>query len=570
MKNYISTYAFFLVLIATLLGVTVTFKWWLISAIICSIFLLLYQFNWRLALVWIAFGGLANQLQLRQKSQWLDLQSDVRNTNAWWIEVVRTISKDSATTRFEVDILGVIHRDTARSLKNARAQISISTVGSVLMVGDLAIINNPALSKPAPPISPWDFDFESFYESRHILGKSKIKNAQILWVQTQEYSMDRRMEQIKHNINSAVRPFLAAPAFELYKGVIWGDKGQISETMMQGFQVSGTMHILSVSGMHMALIYGILVFCLKHLTRSSQDKEWMRLFLIPLFWVYAFFTGMSPPVFRAALFISINLIGRYIVKRPVRVADLICLLATLQLWWNPSSIYDIGFQLSYAAMVGIGFVIPIAEKWNPFTSKFLGYFYDSVLVTLACSFTTLPLILIHFHQFPVWFLLGNLILVPLFSLFMYLLIVLMFCTGIKEVAAVLGYLTNMVNGWIEWCILQILKLPSPFLFAYSVDFVDAVFFATFVILGIYWVSHKRSFISWGMFILMALYILCNRYWPVSERLGSLVKRANGISLTKNTLEVELNIPPKKMELDKWKRISQTLDKDSLKITVMRK
>jgi hypothetical protein len=146
----------------------------------------------------------------------------------------------------------------------------------------------------------------------------------------------------------------------------------------------------------------------------------------------------------------------------------------------------------------------------------------------------------------------------------------MFCTGIKEVATVLGYLTNMVNGWIEWCILQILKLPSPFLFAYSVDFVDAAFFAAFVILGIYWVSHKRSFISWGMFILMALYLVCNRYWPASERLERVVKTAHGISLTKNTLEVELNIPPKKTELDKWKRISQTLDKDSLKITVMRK
>jgi len=570
MKQYISSYAFFAVCISTIVGVAAPFYWWWIFSLICCFLLLVYRFNWRLAVICFAFSGLANQLQLNQKKQRSSILSRVNHSNAWWIQIKRTIAQDSNTVRFEMQILGIILGDTCEFLKNATAQMSMVNDATALHVGDLALVDQPKLTTAKAPVSPWDFDFESFYESRQIIGKSRIRSDQIVWKQRQVNSIHRWMEQIKVTINASVKPLLSAGPYELYKGVIWGDKGKISDTMIQGFQVSGTMHILSVSGMHMALIYGILVFCLKGLTKNSPEKEWLRLFLIPLFWLYAFFTGMSPPVFRAALFISVNLVGKYIFKRPVRVADLICMLATFQLLWNPQSIHDIGFQLSYAAMVGIGFIIPIAEKWNPFSSKWAGYFFDSIVVTLACSFTTLPLILMHFHQFPLWFLLGNLVFVPLFSVFMYLLIALMFCSGIPFVSSILAYLVNMLNACIEWCILHFLQLPKPFLFAYSVDFVDAIFLIAMVVLGVYWISHKRSFVSWGMLILALLYVAGNRYFPASERLAKKASDFPAVAIRPNAFKVQLAIPQKKEEIAKWNRIAQALHKDTLKITVKRK
>ncbi len=181
-----------------------------------------------------------------------------------------------------------------------------------------------------------------------------------------------------------------------------------------------------------------------------------------------------------------------------------------------------------------------------------------------------PLILMHFHQFPLWFLLGNLVFVPLFSVFMYLLIALMFCSGIPFVSSILAYLVNMLNACIEWCILHFLQLPKPFLFAYSVDFVDAIFLIAMVMLGVYWISHKRSFVSWGMLILALLYVAGNRYFPASERLAKKASDVPAVAIRPNAFQVQLAIPQKKEEIAKWNRIAQALHKDTLKITVKRK
>jgi competence protein ComEC len=282
---------------------------------------------------------------------------------------------------------------------------------------------------------------------------------------------------------------------------------------MRYFQKAGIVHVLSVSGMHVALIFSILFWPLKWIRWPWLHRiAWMIIMFV--IWLYGSMTGMSPPVERAVWAITYSQIGQQIFNRKIWIADSYFFVGSLQLMVDPLMIFDVGFQLSYAAMAGIALVVPnfnewqLQKEWPSWKSNLV----SGIVVSFVCSLTTLPVVLYYFHQFSNWFVLGNLLLIPLFTVLIYAylgLMVLAFMgvfTFFEELQYVCLYLFDLFLLLIHNILAFIDNLP--FGFSYAPDFtgMHAIVLSSMVVFWIHRIHfpHERKWTNWAVFSFLIL------------------------------------------------------------------
>jgi competence protein ComEC len=221
------------------------------------------------------------------------------------------------------------------------------------------------------------------------------------------------------------------------------------------FAGSGAMHILCVSGLHVGIIF-LLADKLFFFLRKRKRALWLRPVLILLvIWFYALITGLAPSVMRASLMFSLVTIGGA-MNRKSHIINSVSASAFLLLLYNPSIIFELGFQLSYAAVLGIVTLQPHIQKlYLPFT-KFDKYFWDIISVSLAAQIATGPISIMYFSQFPNYFLLTNLIVIPLAGILIYSGLAFILLVKIPFVSGIAGWLLvwefkflNLAVGFIE-------------------------------------------------------------------------------------------------------------------------
>lgn len=219
-------------------------------------------------------------------------------------------------------------------------------------------------------------------------------------------------------------PYPSETSGPLVKALLTGDKSDLTKEITGIFRDSGASHILALSGLHLGVLYLILA----RLTAPLGNSPWIRRLRYSLIIVAALFysimTGATPSIIRAFLFITINetakLLGRK--REPVRV-----LLAalTIQLALKPDVITSVAFQLSYMAMAGIFLLFPTLDRIYPAPScsklsRFnpLRKIWSAATLSISCQVFTGPLAWYYFHTFPKYFILTNLIALPLTSAIM--------------------------------------------------------------------------------------------------------------------------------------------------------
>ena len=217
-------------------------------------------------------------------------------------------------------------------------------------------------------------------------------------------------------------PFPSESSAPLVKALLSGDRGGLDRHTIQVFRDSGASHILALSGLHLGIIYLILSKLLAPVGRSPAAHKVRYSLILGFSGFYVLMTGASPSIVRAFLFIVLgetaNLLGRS--RDPSRI-----LLAalTLQLMFKPEVISSAGFQLSYLAMAGIYFVYPRLERIYPSDGPRIDPFrriWQAAMLSISCQLFTAPLSWHLFHSFPEYFLLTNMVALPLTSAVMVL------------------------------------------------------------------------------------------------------------------------------------------------------
>lgn len=210
--------------------------------------------------------------------------------------------------------------------------------------------------------------------------------------------------------------------------LVLGDKSRLSSSLKASYKEAGVMHALALSGLHVGIVWS-LVASLLYLLRLNRTTSKAELPLsLAIIFAYAVITGLSPSVLRACSMLAIYRLSRCGARSADKVSVL-AFTAFLLSWFNPSSVLTIGFQLSFAATAGIVIVYPVINQGikrlvkkiagPTLLRKLLGGGLSIVGVSVACQIFTLPLTLLYFGQFPSYYLLSNLAVIPLVTLAVY-------------------------------------------------------------------------------------------------------------------------------------------------------
>lgn len=237
----------------------------------------------------------------------------------------------------------------------------------------------------------------------------------------------------------------------LAEALLLGYKDDLDKHLLQSYINTGVVHVIAVSGLHLGLIYALLIMLCNQLPKRLN--RWAAPFIIiASLWLFAFLSGASPSVLRSAIMFTCLIIGNQL-PHPASVYNSLAASAFLLLCYDPWYCWDIGFQLSYAAVFSILlFMKPICHMLF-IQNKYLNHGWKLIAITLAAQILTLPLSMYHFHQFPGLFLLTNLVAVPLSGIILIgelLLCAVSFIPAIaKAIAWVLQWLIGFLNGFIE-------------------------------------------------------------------------------------------------------------------------
>jgi len=210
-------------------------------------------------------------------------------------------------------------------------------------------------------------------------------------------------------------PFSSPRTNALLTALLTGDRSLISRDLTQSFRDSGASHILALSGLHLGIICTIASRAASILGHSPAARRLRAAITISFSAFYTLMTGAGPSIVRAFLFICLGEIcGLCPERRRIPVRILLGAL-TIQLIFKPSVIESLGFQLSYLAMSGIILLYPRLSAWYPGESRtdLMKKIWKTAALSISCQAFTFPLVWIHFHSFPKYFLITNMLAMPL-------------------------------------------------------------------------------------------------------------------------------------------------------------
>ncbi len=259
------------------------------------------------------------------------------------------------------------------------------------------------------------------------------------------------------------------------EALLIGYKQDLDKDLVQAYSNTGVVHIIAISGMHLGLIYAGLVWLLARVPYVKKSKIATVFIILTSLWLFSLITGASASVLRSAVMFTCITVGKNFFRQ-ANIYNSLSASAFLLLCYNPFLMWDVGFQLSYLAIVGIVWLQkPIENLW--FSKHWIAQkVWQMCSITIAAQILTLPICIYYFHQIPILFLLTNLICVPLSTLILFAEILLIAVSWFEPVAFVLGkiiyWLTLFMNFAIEFCN----KLPFSL-----IDTIHATLLTTFIL-----------------------------------------------------------------------------------------
>jgi competence protein ComEC len=242
------------------------------------------------------------------------------------------------------------------------------------------------------------------------------------------------------------------------EALLIGYRNDLDIDLVQSYSNTGVVHIIAISGMHLGLIYGLLVIVFMPLRKVKKIAYIRAFFIISILWIFSLLTGAAPSIIRSAIMFSFLVLGET-QNQKASIYNNLAASALLILIYDPYSLWDVGFQLSYTAVLSIAIFATPINNLLTIKQKWLRPIWQLIAVTLAAQIITYPIVSYHFHQFPNLFLFTNIIAVPLSSIILYALILLLLISPIGWLAMWVGtachWLIWVMNSFIE----QINKIP---------------------------------------------------------------------------------------------------------------
>ncbi|HET9055845.1 MAG TPA: ComEC/Rec2 family competence protein [Chitinophagaceae bacterium] len=302
--------------------------------------------------------------------------------------------------------------------------------------------------------NPGTFNYERYAAFQDIYFQVYLKpDEYVLLKEKKENWFTKFIYQVRKKVVNILKRYIPGEKERgLAEALLIGYKDDLDKTLVQSYSNTGVVHVVAISGLHLGLIYWLLNFLLKSLYKRNHIK-WLKPFLVVAgLWLFAILAGAGPSVIRSAVMFTCIVLGENL-KRPVSIYNTLAASAFLLLSYNPFWLWDVGFQLSYAAVLSIIIYMKPIYHWVTIKNKILDFVWKLTAVTLAAQILTIPISIYHFHQFPNYFLFTNILAVPLSSLIVLGEILLCAISIIPLIAQYVGVvlheLIRIMNNFIE-------------------------------------------------------------------------------------------------------------------------
>ncbi|HEU4903477.1 MAG TPA: ComEC/Rec2 family competence protein [Flavisolibacter sp.] len=355
--------------------------------------------------------------------------------------------------------------------------------------------------------NPGSFDYQTYSLFQGITHQVYLTQADYAVLPSTETN---RLQTFLYNtrkwVVATLQKFISGEKEQgLAEALLIGYKDDLDKNLVQAYSNTGVVHIIAISGLHLGLIYWLLLLLTKPLKRS-RNLLWLRMLLIiASLWLFSVLAGGGPSVLRSALMFTLIALGD-VTLRKTNIFNTLAFSAFVLLCINPFWLWDVGFQLSYAAVLSIVLFFQPVYNWIQFHNKAVDFVWKLTAVTIAAQILTLPISIYHFHQMPLLFLLTNFIAVPLSSLILLgeiLLCVIFFLPALAHLAgAVLTAMIRFMNSYIE----GLDRLPFATWNFLSINIVQAVLLLVFSLGFCFWLMEKQRRFAWLAFASLALFM----------------------------------------------------------------
>ena len=420
-----------------------------------------YRFRWIFSVLLYSYIGLLGYVFVKIDDYTLSVNDISKAENIPKYYLARLCEYPSVKEKSIKVMLDVFAFEDNEDVKNINSKIVAyfekDEKSLDLEYGDcIVIFTNPeALEKPP---NPEQFDYKEYLYKRGVTHQVYLKSD--AWIDI-EYNVSnpiyRYSYQIRDFLLMAMRDLgVEEDEYAVAAAILLGYDDSLPYELRQKYVAAGAMHILCVSGLHVGVIFMVFSYMLFFL---NERKKWQRIakqfILLLLIWFYALLAGLAPSILRATIMLSFVIIGDAIGKKGVLLNSLAA-SAFILLCINPANLFDIGFQLSYVAVIGI--VVLQSPISRMFYSKYkiVNKIWEITSVTIAAQIATVPFTIYYFHQFPLYFWLSNLFMTPISSVVIIggmVMLLVFFIPYINNVVAFLVskmiFLMNCGVSWIE-------------------------------------------------------------------------------------------------------------------------
>ncbi len=359
--------------------------------------------------------------------------------------------------------------------------------------------------------NPGEFDAENYWKRKGFQKISFVKSHELKLFEkgTMDWFSKTTLE-LRTYFSSILSAHLSGDELAVALALILGDKGLISHEVSMQFTNTGAMHVLAVSGLHIGIIMQILMKILEFFSRYITRNQSL-ITVVSIMWIYAIMTGLSPSVLRAVFMFTVLAVSQ-LSGRKYDEFNSLFFTAFVLIVIDPLTIFDIGFQLSFLAMMGIFLYYSIIRKGIYFKNKLFQMAWDGTAIGFAAQIMTTPLSLYYFHQFPNYFMLSNLGLMATSGAVLGLGLALFAFSWIPFVnlfiALMLSLSLFLSLRFLEW----VADLPGAVAYGFNVSIWEVVGLFVIAVLYVYLRNSKIwSTILWLVFTLFIVNIVIFRY-----------------------------------------------------------
>ncbi len=489
----------------------------------------LLPLRWRYAWRWC--NGFALHGLLFFSGSLLTWQKDIRHDTHWLGHLYRDSSCIVVRITTPLSVKPASYKCEAFAEALLRNNTPIQTTGRLIlyftkdsMPPDLHYGDRLLLRKSLQPIrnngNPGGFDYAQYAAFQQVFHTIRLQQGDYTRINTgSRFSTGRWLLQCRDHILAALRRYITSrEELAIAEALLIGYKEDLDPLLVQAYGNTGVVHIIAISGLHLGLIYWLLVRLAALIPLLKRSRLLTLLMVLAGLWLFALLTGASASVLRSAVMFTAIAVGKE-TGRKMSVYNALAASAVLLLAYNPFLLWDVGFQLSYLALLGIVVFQPPLNRLLYTRHKWLQQCRTMLTVSLAAQVLTTPVCLLYFHQFPLTFLVANLVAVPLSSLILFAEMALVAISWWPAAAVWVGKLTTYLVWLLNRFILMLNGLPNAVWQGIPATALTTILLYGIIILATGWLKYKKTLLLKAALALGLAFVLVQQgnHWRHSRQ-----------------------------------------------------